>query len=188
MGSPSWTAWRGISAAARLASVRVDWAAVYRETYEDLVRFLHRKVWDADQARDLAQETFVRALEHDPENPRAFVFTIAANLARDEARAAVRRKKHLTLMAGGAAEGAATGAAEGAEQQERLDAVRQALDQLTERDREALLLWDAGFNYADIARQTGLAPGAIGTTLARARRKLVEAYEAMAQNSQKRQG
>ncbi len=168
--------------------MRVDWAVVYRETYADLVRFLHRKVWDADQAHDLAQETFVRALEHDPDNPRAFVFTIAANLARDEARAAVRRKKHLTLIkteAGGAAE--AAGAAEAVEANERSAAVRQALEQLTEQDREVLLLWDAGFNYGEIAQQTGLKPGAIGTTLARARRKLVEAYQALPQMAQKAQ-
>ena len=56
--------------------------------------------------------------------------------------------------------------------------VRAALDQLTPRDREALLLWDAGMSYDEIAAQTGLARGAIGTTLARARRRLVEAYDA----------
>jgi RNA polymerase sigma-70 factor (ECF subfamily) len=160
--------------------------------YADLVRFLHRKVWDADQAQDLAQETFVRALDHDPENPRAFVFTIAANLARDEARAAIRRRKHLTLMAGGATgstEGAA--AVEEADERERADAVRRALAQLNERDREVLLLWDAGFDYTEIARQTGLKPGAIGTTLARARKRLVEAHEAtsrVARTQQTKQG
>jgi RNA polymerase sigma-70 factor (ECF subfamily) len=182
----AWTAWRAISGAVRLAHVRVDWAVVYRETYADLVRFLHRKVWDADQAHDLAQETFVRALEHQPENPRAFVFTIAANLARDEARAAVRRRKHLTLIKGEAAGAAETaGAAEAAEASERAAMVRQALTALGDRDREALLLWDAGFDYAQIARQTGLAHGAIGTTLARARKKLVEVYEE--QERQRRQ-
>jgi len=165
--------------------VRVDWAVVYRETYADLVRFLHRKVWDADQAQDLAQETFARALDHSPENPRAFVFTIAANLARDEARAAIRRKKHLTLMAGGAGE--AGGVAGAAEERERADIVRRALDQLSERDREVLLLWDAGFDYTEIARQTGLKAGAVGTTLARARRKLVEAHEALVPRAQKPQ-
>jgi DNA-directed RNA polymerase specialized sigma24 family protein len=41
-----------------------------------------------------------------------------------------------------------------------------------------LLLWDSGLSYEEIAAQTGLARGAIGTTLARARRRLVEAYEA----------
>jgi RNA polymerase sigma factor (sigma-70 family) len=59
----------------------------------------------------------------------------------------------------------------------RRDRVRIALDQLTPRDREALLLWDAGMSYDEIAAQTGLARGAIGTTLARARRRLVEAYD-----------
>jgi len=153
--------------------VRVDWATVYRETYADLVRFLHRKVWDADQARDLAQETFVRALDHDPDNPRAFVFTIAANLARDEARAAVRRKKHLALVKADSRDGS-NGTNDDIDA-ERMALVRQALEQLSERDREALLLWDAGFSYPEIAAQTGLAVGAVGTTLARARKRLVDA-------------
>src|SRR6188474_3706223 len=75
-----------------------DIAEVYRSTYRALVRFLYRKVWDAERAEDLAQEVFVRALAHRPEKPRAWVFAVAANLARDEARAAVRRKRHLTLL------------------------------------------------------------------------------------------
>jgi RNA polymerase sigma-70 factor (ECF subfamily) len=153
--------------------VRVDWAAVFRETYGDLVRFLHRRVWDADQAHDLAQEAFVRALEHDPENPRAFLFTIALNLSRDEARAAMRRKKHLTLLKADSRD------SRDSENAERVEGVRMALEQLSERDREVLLLWDAGMSYPEIAAQTGLKVGAIGTTLARARRKLVEAYEAL---------
>jgi len=34
--------------------VSVDWADVYRTTYRDLVRFLHRHVWDSERAHDLA--------------------------------------------------------------------------------------------------------------------------------------
>src|SRR6266705_3005911 len=56
--------------------------------------------------------------------------------------------------------------------------VRAALDELSPRDREVLLLWDSGLSYEEIAAQTGLARGAIGTTLSRARRRLVQAYEA----------
>lgn len=48
-----------------------DLADVYRSTYPALVRFLYRKVWDAERAEDLAQEAFSRALAHRPENPRA---------------------------------------------------------------------------------------------------------------------
>ena len=66
---------------------------LYQTTYTAVVRFLYRKVWDAERAEDLAQEVFVRALAHRPEKPRAWVFAVAANLARDEARAAVRRKR-----------------------------------------------------------------------------------------------
>ena len=154
-----------------------NWEAVYRETYADLVRFLHRKVWDADRAHDLAQETFVRALEHDPQNARAFLFTVAGNLARDEARAAIRRRQHLALIKGEARSRAVEDPGEMLEQRERERAVRRALEALGERDRDVLLLWDAGLSYPEIAAQTGLAVGAVGTTLARARRRLVESYD-----------
>jgi RNA polymerase sigma-70 factor, ECF subfamily len=158
----------------------IDWAEIYRSTFTDLVRYLHRKVWDEERARDLAQEAFARALESSgrgegPSNPRAWVFRIAANLAHDEARSAVRRRRHLTLLK---TETAAPrpDPLETMERQAREDAARAALEQLSERDREVLLLWDAGMSYTEIAAQTGLAAGAIGTTLARARRRLVEAH------------
>src|SRR5882672_11084259 len=156
----------------------VDWERQYRETYDDLVRFLHRKVWDADRAHDLAQETFVKALDHSPDNPRAFLFTVAANLARDEARAAFRRKQHLQLITVEAEVKAQPDPHQVLDQKEQEKAVKRALGALVEKDRDVLLLWDAGLSYQEIATQTGLAPGAIGTTLNRARKRLVEAYEA----------
>jgi len=154
-----------------------DIAEVYRNTYPALVRFLYRKVWDAERAADLAQEAFSRALVHRPENTRGWLFVVAANMARDEARRAAREKRHLTLLKG---EPDVVSSAP----EDEIDAdtqrtrVRAALEQLSPRDREALLLWDAGMSYDEIAAQTGLARGAIGTTLARARRRLVEAYDA----------
>lgn len=159
----------------------VDWEAIYEATWDDLVRFLDRKVWDTDRARDLAQEAFVRALSSDAEidNPRGWLFTVAGNLARDEARAAGRRRRHLRLIAGERRDDVAQPAGtEDMEHENRRAALRAALGRLTERDREVLLLWDAGLSYTEIAGETGLAPGAIGTTLGRARRRLVEAHEA----------
>jgi RNA polymerase sigma factor (sigma-70 family) len=157
--------------------VSVDWAEVYQSTYGELVRFLHRRVWDADRAQDLAQEAFARALGHDPENPRAWLYRIAANLANDEVRLVVRRKRHLTLLKQEAerAESAVPLASAELEQGERMERMRTLLERLSERDQTVLLLWNAGLSYAEIAEQTGLARGAVSTTLARALQRLTDA-------------
>jgi RNA polymerase sigma-70 factor (ECF subfamily) len=156
----------------------VDWTDVYRNTYPDLVRFLHRKVWDVERAQDLAQETFVRALRHEPNKPRAWLFQVAANLARDEARTVIRRKRHLTLLKSETEDlqASAPDLNDQLSERERMVRVKAALEGLSDRDRDVLLLWDAGQSYTEIARQAGLAVGAIGTTLARARRRLADAY------------
>ncbi len=148
-----------------------DIAEVYRSTYPALVRFLYRKVWDAERAEDLAQEAFARALVHRPENTRGWLFVVAANMG------AAREKRHLTLLKS-EPDAVHSSPEEDIDAATRTKRVRAALDDLTPRDREALLLWDAGMSYDEIAAQTGLARGAIGTTLARARRRLVEAYDA----------
>ena len=153
-----------------------DWAAVYEATYADLVRFLYRMVWAEDRAQDLAQETFVRALRHEPENPRAWLFAVARNLARDEARSAGRQRRHLALVREQEAGRVEEDAGQELERSDRHAAVRRALECLSERDREVLLLWDSGLSYDEISEQTGLARGAIGTTLSRARQRLVEAH------------
>ena len=157
----------------------IDWNDLYRSTFPELVRFLHRKVWDEERARDLAQEAFVRALQHEPRKPRAWLFQVAANLARDEARTVIRRKKHLVLLKTEAEvkEEASTDASSELGEQERWASVREALDTLSEKDRDALLLWDAGQSYTEIADQLGLAVGAVGTTLSRARKRLAKAYQ-----------
>lgn len=152
-------------------------AEIYRTTYRALVRFLYRKVWDAERAEDLAQEAFARAVVHKPENPRGWLFVVAANMARDDARRAIRERAHLTLLKNEPAT-PAPAPDEVLHQREEHERVRRALEALTPRDREVLLLWDAGMSYDEIASQTGLARTAVGTTLARARRRLVEAYEA----------
>jgi len=152
---------------------------LYQTTYTAVVRFLYRKVYDAEGGEDLAHVVFERAHSQRPENHRAWVFAVAANLARDEARAAVRRKRHLTLLkADPVAQPTVEPAADVlVEHDERVASVQQALSTLTPRDREILLLWDAGLSYPEIATQTGLALGAVGTTLARARRRLVDAHD-----------
>src|ERR1019366_3127087 len=65
-----------------------------------LVRYLTRRLGDRDGAEEVAQETFVRALRQESiVNERSWVFTVANNLVRDDARRACRQRRHLELMA-----------------------------------------------------------------------------------------
>lgn len=151
---------------------------LYAQYHASLVRLLYRRTGDRDRAEDLAQEVFVRALETPPTNPRPWLFAVALNLARDDGRRALRQGRGLEVLRA-ESEGRAVPAPDAdLEREERIAAVRTALGQLSEKDREALLLKAEGFSYAEIASALGLAQGAVGTTLARARRRLVEAYRA----------
>lgn len=152
-------------------------AELFTRYHGSLVRMLYRRTGDRDRAEEIAQETFARAVAAPPRNPRPWLFAVALNLVREEGRTAARRGRRLVLYQAEQPDRAAAPDEE-LDRGERIAQVRAALDSLTERDREALLLKAEGFNYEEIAATLGLARGAIGTTLARARRRLVEAYRA----------
>ena len=120
----------------------------------------------------------MRALETPPTNPRPWLFAVALNLARDDGRRATRQGRRLEALRAETAGAASPPPDAELERSEKAATVRAALDKLSDRDREALLLKAEGFSYAEIASALGLAPGAVGTTLARARRRLVETYRA----------
>ena len=64
---------------------------------------------------------------------------------------------------------------------------RKAVDALVERDRLALLMREEGLDYSEIAEALELSPGSVGTTLSRARRRLVESYEALQKEREMRE-
>ncbi len=143
------------------------------------MRLLVRRTGDPERAQDLVQEVFLRALEAAPANPRPWLFAVALNLARDDGRAAARRDRKLALLAGEQVGAAAPPPDAELERIERVVLVREALAQLTELDRNALLLKAEGLSYEEIAASLGLSRGAVGTTLARARHRLVVAYRSL---------
>ena len=155
----------------------VPLADLFARYHASLVRMLYRRTGDRDRAEDLAQEVFARAAACPPHSPRSWLFAVALNLVREDGRRTTRRARRLELYRAEVDEPPPRPDEELA-RKERTARVRAALDHLTERDREALLLKAEGFNYDEIAATLGLAKGAVGTTLARARRRLVEAYRA----------
>jgi RNA polymerase sigma factor (sigma-70 family) len=164
-----------------------DLAQLFDQYYASLVRMLYRRTGDRDRAEDLAQETFARAVAAPPNNPRPWLFAVALNLVREDGRRAATRGRRLELLRAEHDE-PASGPDVELERREDAAKVRAALAMLNERDREALLLKAEGFDYEEIAATLGLAKGAIGTTLARARRRLVEAYRAQERAKSKERG
>lgn len=132
---------------------------------------------DADQAEDVAQEAFVRLYGAvvPASDVRPWLFTVATNLVRDGARSRARRRR--LLAAASVPAPAAAGADEHVLEEERKAEVREALDRLSERDRQILLMRAEGFAYREIAEVVGVSPGSVGTLVVRALRRLVEAFE-----------
>jgi RNA polymerase sigma-70 factor (ECF subfamily) len=62
------------------------------------------------------------------------------------------------------------------------------VDALAERDRMALLLREEGLDYHEIAAALGLSVGSVGTTLSRARRRLLDVYETLQRDRAAREG
>lgn len=155
-----------------------EYEAAFKRLQPSLYRYLLRLTGDPDLAEDLAQEAFVRLLDHDlPEAEiRPWIFAVATNLVRDAARTRERRRR--LLQERGERTGQAPPADERVERAERIASVRAALEQLSERDRTLLLLREEGFKYAEIADVIGVVPGSVGTLVARALRRFAAAYGA----------
>ena len=161
---------------------------LFRTYHAALVRYLTRRLGDRDWAEEVAQETFVRALRQESlTNERSWLFAVATNLVRDEARKDARRRRHLALLAEQERETQVEPEPTNLERAQEAAMARKAVDALVERDRLALLMREEGLDYTEIAEALELSPGSVGTTLARARRRLAETYEALQAERRKRE-
>src|SRR5216110_249219 len=76
-----------------------DLDKLFREFNQPIVRYLTRRLGDRDWAEEVAQETFLRAARQgDIVSERSWLFAVATNLVRDEARKDARRRRHLELL------------------------------------------------------------------------------------------
>jgi RNA polymerase sigma-70 factor (ECF subfamily) len=153
--------------------------SVYREQYSALVGFATRRIRDRARAEELAQEAFMRALREQPDNPRAWLYTVVANMIRDDGRRRAVRRRELSVVRE-QTEVLSEPVDESLDRDRRVRRVRAALATLADRDRDALMLKERGHSYDEIAERLGLSRGSIGTTLARARQRLVAAWHDLA--------
>lgn len=156
----------------------MDYDRLFTQFYPQLFRYLQRLTGDADAAEDAAQEAFVRLTRQSlpEEEAKPWLFTVGTNLVRDRARKAERHRRLEPQVPVAAAPDLPD---RSVERKERIAMVRAALAQLSERDRTMLLMREEGFRYGEIAGAVDVAPGSVGTLLARAARRFEKTFTAL---------
>jgi RNA polymerase sigma-70 factor, ECF subfamily len=178
--------------------VRADDAEAFAELVERyqqrVVGIMNHLLGNLEEAEDLAQEVFLRIYRNRKKySPTAkfstWLFTIANNLALN----VMRRRHRKPTVPLPPQESGPLGPrpqeqlavdpgftpAHGLRQQELANVIRQALEELNERQRMAVVLNKfEEMNYAEIAEVMGLSTKAVKSLLSRARGKLREALQA----------
>jgi RNA polymerase sigma-70 factor (ECF subfamily) len=140
-----------------------------------VVRLAYRLTRDADEANDIAQDSFMRAYrrigEFQPDRPFArWLFVIARNASLDS----IRRRRRAAALAT-AAEGPASeiGPEEYALRNDEAERVHHALDALPPKYRDVLELYYVGsLRYREIAAELDIPIGTVKTYISRAKRRL----------------
>lgn len=138
-----------------------------------ILRFADRLLSDRATAEEVTQEVFLkvisRAHQYDGRaGVASWLFAIAANACRDRRRRD-RRARMVPLEIVPDLPEKADGAECVLLDRERRDAVRRALKELSEEQREALVLARYhGLPYAEVARVLGISVGAVKTRIFRA--------------------
>ena len=164
----------------RNAPFRAQVATLFEAHFERLYRYMNRLSGEPDLATDLVQEAFVKLYQRGtlPDEPEAWLISVAMNLFRNEKGKRSRRLRLLTPERGAQSLGdPPSSPEEEAMSEDSRRGVRAALERLSERDQQMLLLHGEGYRYREIALALRMNEASVGTLLARARRAFREAYE-----------
>ncbi|MDT3426292.1 RNA polymerase sigma factor (sigma-70 family) [Paenibacillus forsythiae] len=150
--------------------------SIFYEHYPAVRRKLIALVRDESAAEDLAQDVFLRLYRNPPDDPAAlgaWLHRVLTRIGYDflENQARQRRLQSKQELMYGAEASPPSGEELTLRKLDQED-VREWLEKLPERDRQALLLRYSGYSYAEIAGELGVKPPVVGTLLQRATQKL----------------
>ena len=162
----------------RLATGSCEATVVYRELRQPLLRYLICLGLSHDEAQDVVQDAFLSLHRHvtsggSQENIRSWLFRVAHNQARNRQNSYDRRF-------GASLEAGIDRVADEATpervvlEKERFRQLERAIRQLTESERECLLLRAGGLRYREIGEVLGIATSTVADTVDRAIKKLAE--------------
>lgn len=154
---------------------------LFHRHYDKVYGLLFRLVGNRVEAEDLTQEVFLKLYrrplgggrEH---NVAAWLYRVATNMGYNHIRGRRRFwQRNVALVP--EENSRQDDPAERAAEREMRAAVRAALARLPERQVQLLLLRQMGLSYAELAEACEVAPGSVGTLLARAAEAFRKAYQ-----------
>jgi RNA polymerase sigma-70 factor (ECF subfamily) len=153
--------------------------------YDRVYGLLFRLVGNRVEAEDLTQEVFLKLYNHAftkklfagqrEHNIGAWLYRVATNMGYNAIRGRQRRWQRNTVLVPDPEDGRRPD--QEVERQETAAAVRAALGTLKPRQAQLLLLRQMGLSYAECATACDVAPGSVGTLLARAAKAFRQAYK-----------
>ncbi|HMN58845.1 MAG TPA: sigma-70 family RNA polymerase sigma factor [Anaerolinea sp.] len=152
-----------------------EYNRIFLEWYPRMCEIAFRIVADRDQAEDLAGESLWRLWSSPPagrENIPGWLYRVTTHLAYNALRASARRVRY-ELQDSDADQ---TGVEEQVSRNEQIERVRKILRKMPRRDVQLLVLRYSGLSYQEIAAALKLAPGSIGTLLARAENRFASLH------------
>ena len=150
-----------------------------------LLRVMRRGLWDAQEAQDLVQQTFlhVHRARHDFERGRKvrpWLMTIAMNVKRKHLRTLKRRREVPTELEDWQMPSQAP---HDALRQEQVRLLHRAMEVLTPKQREVIELhWLEDLPFAEVAEVVGAELSAVKVRAHRGYARLREAMEALQRN------
>lgn len=167
------------------AQAALDFEAAFQQHWARVYGVLLRLLRDADQAEEIAVEVFWRLHRQPPRldddlTLGGWLYRVAMNLGFNSLRAQKRRLRYEQAAGQQALEAnASPDPAAEAERSDEREQVRAVLAAMSLRAAQLLILRHSGLSYAELAETLGVAPGSVGTLLARAEQEFEQQYRAM---------
>jgi RNA polymerase sigma-70 factor, ECF subfamily len=153
----------------------MDFNSVYKKHYNELYSFAIKQNQAHVEASDVLQDVFTafykQLKDGNPiENPRAWLYKVLLNTIRTEYKISQSRieKNHeiASFME------LSIDSSNDSHSNERRNIVEKCMSQLTDDDRNLLLLYHKGFSYKEISEILNIGYTSVGTYIARATKKL----------------
>ncbi|NYT41045.1 sigma-70 family RNA polymerase sigma factor [Sphingomonas sp. R-74633] len=153
---------------------------IYRNERHALVRFITRYRSNPEDAGDVAQEAFLRLAQSEQGRsdailqPRAFLWQIARNLMRNQAKSAAGRGERLQIVYDDEAVSDANEVAR-LEARDGLARVEAVMRRMKPKTREIFMAVRLdGMSYAEIAERTGMTVSGVEKQMAKAMAMLLK--------------